>query len=42
MKLIRDTAYFAIIHWKKLHDYLVTRKGDILNVRLSDGFGMLL
>ena len=31
MKLICDTSYFAIIHWKRLHSCLVTRKGTLLN-----------
>jgi len=41
-KLMRDTAYLATVCSKTVHNCLSTSKGTILNVRPSDGFGILI
>ena len=34
------TAYLAITHWQRFHNYLGTSASSDFNVRLSDGFGI--
>jgi len=41
-KLMHDTAYLAVIYWKRVHNYLGTSEGSILDVHRSDGFGILI
>lgn len=41
-KLMYDTAYIEITYWKRLHNYVDTSEGSILNVRPSEGFGILI
>jgi len=38
---MRDVTYLAIGYRKRVHNYLGISEGSILNVLLSDGFGVL-
>lgn len=38
---MHDTAYLATTYWKRIHNYLGTLEGSVLNVHRSGGFGIL-
>jgi hypothetical protein len=41
-KLMHDTAHIATAYGKRVHNYLGTSEGGILNAYRSDGFGVLI
>ena len=41
-KLMHDTAYLSITYRERVHSYVGTNEGSILNVDWSDGSGFLI
>jgi hypothetical protein len=41
-RFLRDITYRAISYRKRVHNYLRISEGSILNVLLSEGFGILI
>jgi hypothetical protein len=39
---MHDTAYLAVTYWNRVQNYLGTSEGSILNVRVSDDFGIVI
>ena len=41
-KFLHDTAYLAVACWNRIHNYLGTSEGSVLNFHRSGGFGIMI